>query len=370
MKQVLWIMIAGLCIGLAGNAGATMLSNGGFETGDFSGWTEFGTVAQAVEGSPFAVYEDTYGVWMKAWNINYDGGYYQDVSASEGNVYTLDAAIKVPTNFINNGSVLEVSLIFLNSSGTELSRVSNVWDSANGSTTNVYLPMTTVQACAPLKTATARVNVHWTTDGVIEESNNSSPMSDSFVLTESAFGLANGGFETDNTFTNWTEFGGAEQGVATATWAAHEGTNGVRMRGWNLNQDGGFYQDVVAAPGFDYTLNAYIKIGSEFHQDAGDTVTVALQCLDASDTLLDESSHAWSPAAMPATLDAFFAIDPLVVTGAPAGTAKVRARVHWTTDENRVAGGQESAMADNVALTLEFVPSVSLFCADHNALRG
>jgi hypothetical protein len=363
MKKLVWNMIAGLCIGLAGNVSAALLTNGGFEAGkgDYTGWTQFGNAEHEIMNQAWATYEGTNGFYIHGWKLNKDGGIYQDVSASAGNIYTLDAAIKVPTNYTYNGGTLVVSLMFLDGSDTELSHVSNAWDSVNGSTTNVYGPMATLQACAPLNTASARVKIHLTTDGFMENDfNPRNPMADSFVLTESSFGLLNGGFEVDNTFTNWTEFGGAPQEVATATWAASEGTNGVRMKGWNLNEDGGFYQDVPAAPVFNYTLNAHLKIGSAYLYSAGDSLTVALQCLDASDTLLDESSHVWSFGAGPATYDVFFAIDPLILKRAPEDTAKVRARVHWVTDGTKQGSGQESVMADVFSLTYEFVPQGTL----------
>lgn len=361
MKRLIWIAIMGLSVGMTGDTRATLLTNGGFEADDSAtpaGWTQFGLATDKAQTAGWAAYEGTNGFYMQAWNTDQDGGIYQDAGASEAKIYTLDAATVVPTNFTFNGNTLEVSLIFLDGSGDELLRVSNAWDSVNGSTTNVYLPMTTLQACAPRETATARANLHWTTDSLQENAfNPRNPMADSFVLTESAFGLSNGGFEADASATpaSWTQFGTAGDKAQTAGWAASEGTNGFWMQAWAINQDGGIYQDLAATPGFNYTLNADIKISNNFMSNGG-SLTVALQCLDSSDSLLVEDKHTWSSSALPDTLESFFAIDPLEVNWAPSTTAKMRARIHWTTDGVIENSGNASPMADALALIMEFVP--------------
>jgi hypothetical protein len=343
---------------VSGSVSATLLTNGGFESGSFSDWTEFGEVPQEVSSLGFVVEEGTYGVWMKAWNANKDGGIYQDASASEGSIYALDAAIKVPTNFVNSGSVLEVSLLFLNGSDAELSRVSNRWDSVNGSTDGAYESMATLQAMAPLGTVTVRTKLHWITDDLIEATSDSSPMADSFVLTESTFGLLNGGFEEDTggTPVGWTAFGDENMISFTAPFARTEGTNGLWMQGWVEDRDGGVYQDVAAASGFNYALNGNMKVEASFQSTSG-TVSVAVQCLDASDAVLDQQLHSWSFGAYPPTVD-FFTIEPLEINWAPAATTKVRTRFYLVSQS---AGAEGSAMADDLSLTMEFVPRGMVF---------
>jgi len=361
MKKILWITIVSLCIGVAGNACATLLTNGGFEADTSStpaGWTDFGGAPHQAFTAGWAASEGTNGFWMKAWNANKDGGIYQDVSATEGSIYTLDGSTSVTTNFVNNGGTLQVSLIFLNGVGGELSRVSNRWDEVDEYTTNqAHEPMATLQACAPLQTATARVEIHWTTDAVIEQTGNASPMADGFVLTESAFGLLNGGFELDQNVppTNWTAFGNSNFKAQNSGFATSVGTNGCWMQGWVENRDGGIYQDVAAAPGFNYTLNGDMKVETGFQASSG-TVSIAVQCLDASDTVLDQASHIWSLGAYPGTTG-FFTIDPLEITWAPATTAKVRARLYLATQS---VGAEGSCMADDLSLTAEFVPRGTL----------
>src|SRR5262245_60755082 len=47
-------VLAGLCVAAAGFASAQVVVNGGFETGDFTGWTQFGNTGfTGVQAGPF-----------------------------------------------------------------------------------------------------------------------------------------------------------------------------------------------------------------------------------------------------------------------------------------------------------------------------
>lgn len=130
------------------------------------------------------------GVWMKGWTANLDRQFYQDVSGSPGVEYTLDAGFKFNENFESNGSTLEMAIIWLDGGGSAIStNLLNVNDNLDASEGWKHL---NVVAAAPVGTAVVRAWFHWTTDGNIENTSQSSALVDNVSLTGQGMGPASG----------------------------------------------------------------------------------------------------------------------------------------------------------------------------------
>jgi len=80
--------IVGVVLGLmAGVANANLVQNGGFETGDFTGWAQFGNTGYTGVGSGYG-YSGVYGA--RFGPIGSEGGLYQDLATVAGAKYTVN----------------------------------------------------------------------------------------------------------------------------------------------------------------------------------------------------------------------------------------------------------------------------------------
>ena len=206
----------------------------------------------------------------------------------------------------------------------------------------------TAPPLAPANAATIRAQIHWSNDTPFAGSQESALLDDA-VLTTSTNLLQNSGYETGD-FGNWTPFGTAAQVVQAAVWAAHTGSYGHWMQGYNSNQNGGVYQDlpaIISGEKLTYTLSGYIRSEIRFPVNGG-VVNLALVFLDGGGSELSReqstvnTSLGWTQSTM--------------IARPPVGTATIRANIHWQTG-TALGGGQESAFTDDLVLTA--VPSVA-----------
>lgn len=314
----------------------TLLNNGDFEQGDFSGWTEFGGVVQEVKAAVWAANSETHGAWLKGFNSDQDGGFYQDVAGFPGYRYTLDGYTELELNFPANDGQVDLELLFLDGSGSEISRQTTTVD------TNMGFTLQSVTGVAPALTETVRVQVHWSTGTALGGSQESAQVDDLLLTVDSNL-LFNSGFE-EGDLSSWAEFGTAAQNAQPSDWAAYSGTYGLWMKGFVPNQDGGIRQDVPAVAGrgsWIYTLSYCVKIEDNFPANGG-SVDLDLIFLNSSGAELHRET---ATAAVNMGWTQF-----TVSASAPALTASVRAQIHWI--KGAVTGfGQESAEADDLVLT-------------------
>ncbi len=153
---------------------AFALSNGDFETPALaSGGTAIGTsghwmevdyttngLKQAIQFAAWASEDSAQGAWLKGWNQTVTNAFYQDKNAVPGKEYTLDAGFDLQSNFRANGGQVEMSLVWLDGGGTEISR--NTLDVDNA----IPAPgwnHTSISATAPMDAAMVRSLFYWTT---------------------------------------------------------------------------------------------------------------------------------------------------------------------------------------------------------------
>ena len=186
-------VIASLALLFGSPAHATLLSNADFETPQAAGsqlistsgdWVQSGGVGQlAIHQASWAQdtgESGTQGVWLKAFNTDLDHHFYQDVVATPGMKYTLDAAFRFDTNFESNGSQVEMALIWLDVGSSEISRATHDVDDVLSTPGWNH---TSVGATAPPGTTTVRSWFRFTTDSVIENSSQASVLIDTVSLT-------------------------------------------------------------------------------------------------------------------------------------------------------------------------------------------
>ena len=111
-------------VALAGAAQAELVTNGGFETGNFSGWTSFGNTGfQSVSGGR-AVNTGSFGAYFGA--VGSPGGIFQTLATTAGSTYIvsfwlgIDSGTPNSMTFNWNGGADELS--FLNAAGQGLTR--------------------------------------------------------------------------------------------------------------------------------------------------------------------------------------------------------------------------------------------------------
>jgi len=184
-----------------------------------------------------------------------------------------------------------------------------------------------------------------------------------FGLTHAENLLVNGDFETPDltgvtppavviTEGGWTEFGNVTgigaHSIQRAVYAAEPpSAQGAWIKAWGDNRDCGFYQDVTdITPGETYVLDCGFKVQPNFTQSGN--VDMELIWLDAVDEevgreTLDVDSiapndNAWGPHLS-------------ITSTAPAGAAKARCQIHWTTVD-QVITQQASVFVDNMSLEM------------------
>ena len=106
---------------LNGDFEAPALASGGTNVSTSGEWIQDGD-RQDIQKAEWAAETGEQGVWLKAFAENLDRSFYQDAVGIAGLEYTLDAGFKFDLNFESNGSTLEMVMIWLNNSDTEISR--------------------------------------------------------------------------------------------------------------------------------------------------------------------------------------------------------------------------------------------------------
>lgn len=185
-------------------------------------------------------------------------------------------------------------------------------------------------------------------DTADEESGYSDPVEAYFPFT-----LGNGDFESPDGYGtldasgHWVQ-NGTYQEIAEATWAAAEGDQGVRLKGWNLSVTNSFYQDKEAVPGSMYTLDGAFKIGARYRVNGG-TLDMSLVWLDGSN---DEISRTTLDVMSAISTDGSFVYTNVSAT-APGNAVTVRSEIYWTTTTNAndaTVSGDKSTMLDDFSL--------------------
>jgi hypothetical protein len=98
LKQTL---ISLALIAAGANASAELVTNGGFETGNFSGWTQFGnTGATGVVGASQYVHSGTFGAAFGA--IDSPGGIFQSLSTTVGATYAVSFWMSIDSGTPNS----------------------------------------------------------------------------------------------------------------------------------------------------------------------------------------------------------------------------------------------------------------------------
>ena len=98
MKRILMMAVVALCLGMAGVAGANLVTNGDFETGDLSGWT----FTPASSGSWLVVWDGwgvggSYGALFGAENFpEIDDTISQTIPTVPGKSYVFDFMLSNP----------------------------------------------------------------------------------------------------------------------------------------------------------------------------------------------------------------------------------------------------------------------------------
>ncbi len=119
------LAVALLSLGTVAFAGTAQVLNGGFETGDFTNWTQFGDTTfngvcdVSTCPSGFPPYEGTYAAYFGP--VGDTGGIYQDITTIPGQVYTVSFYLALPVGGTPNSFEVtfgDASLSFSNFPGT------------------------------------------------------------------------------------------------------------------------------------------------------------------------------------------------------------------------------------------------------------
>ncbi len=215
---------------------ANLISNGGFEepalasggtTIDASGdWIQDES-NQGIQKAAWASETGEQGAWLKGWDSNLDQSFYQDVPATAGVEYTLNAAFNFNDNFESNGSTLEMALVWFDADGLEIDRLMlNV--NANLDASEGWKQLGLI-GIAPAGTATARVLFHWTT-GTVIETTQASAMVDNVSLTSGPLG-------SSVNSANWTSLINATYAAAAQYAGVYAMADSSSIEVTDINQD-------------------------------------------------------------------------------------------------------------------------------------
>ncbi len=149
MKTKRIIAICAAIGALALSARADLI-NAGFETGDFTGWSQFGTGWRMGTGAD--AYTGTYGAVNDVLTTDSTGfrGIFQNIPVTAGDTYSFSVYIRA-VNVESSESWLEVQ--WINSSGGVIQQLESTHVTAD----QPFTQMTILNAIAPLNAVTASV---------------------------------------------------------------------------------------------------------------------------------------------------------------------------------------------------------------------
>lgn len=154
MKKLLFVMAITALLIMPGIAQANMLTNAGFNTGDFTGWTvDWNAGNMGIDFQNPMAYEGTY--YAKCF---FDGGRYQIVPVSASQTYVMRGATYVPVDpgasAANWGTYVKVK--WLNASQSDIGTAYEV--QAQNLTRGQWNLSTSSGITAPVGTAYAKVS--------------------------------------------------------------------------------------------------------------------------------------------------------------------------------------------------------------------
>lgn len=300
-----------LSAGLVAAASGAALVNPGFETGDLSGWTTFGTGWRTGAGGDAR--SGTFGVLNDVLPSDGDTyrGIFQNVAVTEGSIY--ESGVYIRTVSIGN-SESWFEFQFLNGSGGVISQFQSAYVTGDQAFTLAGIGMVTAPVGAV--TASIRAIVHMPSAPADTDFQN---FDDFFFndVTPPDSGLTNPGFESD--FSDWNTFGQGWRigGGGDARSGGKGAVNDVLAS--DSDNFRGVFQNVPVAAGWNYRASVYIKGVSLQTSESW----LEIQWLNSGGGLVsqDKSSNI--------TADQGFVFLELNSLAAPAGavTASVRAIV-------------------------------------------
>jgi len=247
------IILSWLCIAAFGSSvQADLMSNAGFEDGDFSNWSTFGGSWRTSTGGD--AHSGTYGAVDDILTTTTDTwqGVYQDIPVIAGNLYRGHAYIRA-VSVDTTASYFEIK--YLDGSGSVLSQHQSTEVNAD----QAYTLAEVSSALAPANAVTARVS------GVVYMSSTPADtdyhLFDDFVFTNITPPFAplnNPGFET-GTLTNWGSFGqgwrtGGGEDAHHGSWGAVNDVLTNHVDEWR-----GIYQTVAVMAGLNYYTGVDIR---------------------------------------------------------------------------------------------------------------
>ncbi len=272
-----------------------LLANGDFELPDLAnsaplsdgGWSDLTSASHVIHAAGWAAETGDQGVWLKGWNANQNGIFYQDIPINPVQEYALKASFKLETNFEGNGGQIDMGLVWLNSSGIEISRETLDVD-ASISTISTWEHVS-LSNTSPAGAASVRVQIHWTTDSVIENSTASSAMLDNMELTTTATNAYDwcsreSGFAPQLVISSWiladgdSDGDGMRDGWEIQHFGDLSTTDGTGdfdgdtfidqdefIAGTDPDHPGSFFQSQISAPGTNQCIIEWESVGDRIY---------------------------------------------------------------------------------------------------------
>ena len=169
--------------------------------------------------------------------------------------------------------------------------------------------------------------------------------------------------------TDWVAISDNGDGLSSETWnnIADPDGSGVFFKTFFGDPatpfDASLYQDNPATPNMKYTLTAWVGSGPGYsgeQADSGTKTELAIEFLDASNSLIGSSVLSLGPAELTTVTGKAFDYDDYAVVGiSPVGSATVRVRFSMIDAYDVAGAGDAALVTDFYTLTSEAVPEPS-----------